>query len=80
MTTLTLEHPAKETADLLQTCDREGSVRIVAEGRQYLLRTTVQSRGRLGHVPDFEARLATVFPVALSAEQTAEADHLLAGE
>ena len=78
--TLTLPHPSDETSELLHACDREGSVRIVAEGRHYLLRATPAVRGTMGAVPDFEGRLHTAFPQPLTAAQTAAADRMLAGE
>lgn len=80
MLTLTLQHPSDETSELLHACDREGSVRIVAEGRHYLLRATRAARGAMGAVPDFEGRLRTVFSQPLSVAQTAAADRMLAGE
>ena len=80
MLTLTLQHPSDETSELLHACDREGSVRIVAEGRHYLLRAALAARGAMGAVPDFESRLRTVFSQPLSVAQTAAADRMLAGE
>ena len=80
MLTLTIQHPSDDTSELLHACDREGSVRIVAEGRHYLLRAAQGARGPMGAVPDFEGRLKTAFPRSLTAAQTAAADRMLAGE
>ena len=80
MLTLTLRHPSNETSELLHACDREGSVRIVAEGRQYLLRAAPAARGPMGAAPDFEGRLRAAFPQPLTAAQPAAADRMLAGE
>lgn len=80
MTTLTLDHPGKETSELLHTCDQEGSIRIVTAGRQYVLRSSGGDRGRIGVAPDFESRLSSVFPQTIPPTQTAEADRLLSGE
>ena len=80
MLTLTLQHPSDETSELLQACDREGSVRIVADGRHYLLRAAPAARGPMGEAPDFEGRLKTTFPHSLTPAQTAAADRMLAGE
>ena len=80
MLTLTLQHPSDETSELLHACDREGSIRILAEGRQYLLRPDVAARGQMGAPPDFEGRLRTSFSETLTPAQTAAADRMLAGE
>ena len=65
---------------MLHACDREGSIRILAEGRQYWLRAAPAARGPMGAVPDFEGRLRIAFPTALTPAQTAAADRMLAGE
>lgn len=80
MLTLTLQHPSDETSELLHACDREGSVRFVAEGRHYLLRAARAARGPMGAAPDFEGRLKTAFSQSLTAAQTVAADRMLAGE
>ena len=80
MLTLNLPHPSDDRSEILHACDREGSVRIVSEGRHYLLRIAPAARGPMGAAPDFESRLKAAFPQSLTAAQTAAADRMLAGE
>ena len=80
MQTLVLEHPADETSRLLEACDTEGAIRIVAEGKSYVLRSVPVQTGRIRKLPDFQKRFAFIFPQTLTAEQTAAADRMIGGE
>jgi len=80
MKTFTVRELDREPAAVLDACDREGAVRIRRRnGRTYTIRPEA-GPDRMTNVPDFRARLATIFPKTLSRAQTRRADKLIAGE
>ena len=80
MKTFTVRELDREPSAVLDVCDREGVVRVRRrDGRLYLIRPEAGPE-QIPSLPDFRARIAKVFPKALSAEQTRRVDKLLAGE
>ena len=80
MQTMTLSHPGIETAALLQASDEEGSVRIAADGHDYLLVKASPIRPKMAASPSFTERLARLYPETLTQEQTSAVDRMIAGE
>ena len=80
MKTFTVRDLDRKPGKVLDTCDREGPVRIRRRnGRSY----TLQPDGGpeyITELPDFCARVAKIFPKPLTAKQTRLADKLIAGE
>ena len=80
MKTFTVRELDREPGAILDACDREGVVRIRRRnGRTYTL-CPEKGPNRITALPDFRARIAKIFPKALTREQTRRADKLLAGE
>ena len=80
MKTFTVRALDREPAAVLDTCDREGAVRIRRrDGRTYTVRPD-SGPDRMTAVPDIRVRLARLFPKPLTSEQTRRVDKLLAGE
>jgi hypothetical protein len=80
MKTFTVRQLDREPATVLDACDREGAVKIRRRnGRTYTMRAD-KGPDRITAIPDFRARIAKIFPKALTAEQTRRFDKLLAGE
>jgi hypothetical protein len=80
MKTFTVRELDREPTAVLNACDREGAVRIRRRnGRTYTMRPD-GGPDRITAVPDFRARIAKIFPKALTPEQTRRADKLLAGQ
>jgi hypothetical protein len=80
MKTFTVRELDREPAAVLKACDREGAVRIRSRnGRTYTMRPDA-GPDRITALPDFRARMAKIFPKALTPKQTRRADKLLAGE
>jgi hypothetical protein len=78
--TFTVRELDREPAAVLDTCDRDGAVRVRRRnGRTYTIRADT-GPDRITALPDFQARTARVFPKVLTPEQTRRADKLLAGE
>lgn len=80
MKTFTVRELDREPATVLDSCDREGAVRVRRrDGRAYLIRPEA-GPDRITALPDFRARIARIFPKALTLGQTRRVDKLLAGE
>jgi len=80
MKTFTVRALDREPGAVLDTCDREGAVRIRRRnGQTYTIRPDT-GPDRITALPDFRARTAKIFPKTLTPEQTRQADKLLAGE
>lgn len=80
MKTFTIRELDREPALVLDTCDREGEVRVRRRnGRTYTIRPDT-GPDRITAVPDFRARIGKIFPKPLTQGQTRLVDKLLAGE
>ena len=80
MKSFTVRELDREPAAVLDTCDREGAVRIRRRnGRTYTIRPDA-GPDRIAKVPDIRSRLAAMFPRPIPAAQTRLVDKLLAGE
>jgi hypothetical protein len=80
MKTFTVRQMDREPAAVLDTCDRDGVVRIRRrDGRAYTMRpeSTVQY---IKSVPDFKARIAKIFPKPIPRAQAELVDRMVAGE
>lgn len=65
---------------ILDTCDREGSVKIRRRnGQEYTLVAGCPQQ-RVIQIPDLRSRVKRIFPEPLSPEQVAAVDKLIAGE
>jgi hypothetical protein len=78
--TFTVRDLDREPSNVLDECDREGSVKIHRrDGRTYTIRADAGPE-RMTSVPDFRARLAKIFPKEIPASQSRLVDKLIAGE
>lgn len=79
-TTFTLRDLNRRLAEVIETCDRLGSVQIRARnGKTYAL-TAAGGRLQSGPLPDFAARRRALGIKPLSKAQAAALDRLIAGE
>ena len=80
MKTFTVRELDRKPAMVLDTCDREGAVRIRRRsGRTYTLHPD-RGPDYITEVPDFAKRRRAIFPKPLTPAQTRLADKLIAGE
>ena len=80
MKTFTVRELDREPATVLDTCDREGAVRVrQRNGRTYTIHADAGPE-QIMALPDFRARITAIFPNGLSKRQTRRVDQLLAGE
>ena len=71
MKTFTVREMHRQTAAVLEACDREGAVRIQhRNGRVYTLKSEIKAERKvMKSLPDFNARVRRIFPKALTVEE-----------
>ena len=80
MKTFTVRELDRQPAVVLDACERDGLVRIRRrDGRTYLMEPEFRSKP-IAAFPDFALRRRRVFPKALTRQQAAALDKLVAGE
>jgi hypothetical protein len=84
MKTFTVRELDRRPAVVLDTCDREGAVRIQRrDGRRYTVRPEQQPAGQLPWrrlFAEHRARIVRIFPRPLGKAQVRLVDQLMAGE
>ena len=84
MKTFNVRDLDRQPAEVLDTCDREGAVRIRRrDGRSYTVQPESADVGKVawrGLIAEHRARIAKIFPAPLTKKQTREADRMIAGE
>jgi hypothetical protein len=84
MKTFTVRQLDRKPALVLDTCDREGTVRIRRrDGRSYTVRAEDKPTGNVPWrqlVAEHQARIAQIFPQRLRKSQIRKVDQLIGGE
>jgi hypothetical protein len=84
MKTFTVRELDRKPVAVLDTCDREGAVRVQRrDGRSYTVRPDAPLARKVPWrrlVAEHRARIARIFPEPLSKEQVRLVDQLIAGE
>ena len=79
-TSFTVRDLNRQTAKVLEACDRAGAVRIRARGgKTYSLQVEASGR-KMGPVPDFAARHRKAGMKRMTAAESAALDRLIGGE